>query len=279
MRQFKLINATGAEFDMMRRDAWLYDPDGFGTGLDISLSQVGDSYIVTDVRPKMPAPSGTMIFKDYPQYYEFLSFIRSYPLLLAYKPLDRWLYLPVYVSTNLSEIGEDAKVLKCPLDFSPIGEWYESVTEYKANVNEDGGKWYKDQGGGVYGYTYPYTYTQGQNGTIAITGITVPSYCRLHILGPAVNPAWSLYQNDALVASGKCNVTVASGNKLVIDSDPPNMELALYSLTNTFLANEYQDSDFSTERFLRFPVGDSRLYFLHDGPGLVDAYVEVKKRV
>ena len=88
-----------------------------------------------------------------------------------------------------------------------------------------------------------------------------------------------MYQNDKLVAAGKCNVTVAAGNKLVINSDPPNMELALYSLTNTFLANEYQNSDFSTERFLQRPVGDSKLYFLHDGGGLVDAYVEVKKRV
>lgn len=279
MRLFKLINATGAEFDLTRPDAFLKDPTGLGKGSEITVARVGDSYIVTDEKDEVPAPSGTMMFLDYATYDEFIAFCVVGGLVLGYKPLDTWLYLDCYIKIAKSEIDRDTRAMACDIDFEAVSGWYQRVTEYKANVNEDGGKWYKDQGSVVYGYTYPYTYTQGQNGTIAITGITVPSYCRLHILGPAVNPAWSLYQNDALVASGKCNVTVAAGNKLVIDSDPPNMELALYSLTNDFLANEYQNSDFSTERFLQLPVGDSRLYFSHDGPGLVDAYVEVKKRV
>ena len=38
----------------------------------------------------------------------------------------------------------------------------------------------------------------------------------------------------------------------------------------------YQDSDFSKERFIVLPVGESILSFAHDGVGVIVAFVEVK---
>ena len=39
----------------------------------------------------------------------------------------------------------------------------------------------------------------------------------------------------------------------------------------------YQDSDFSTARFVILPVGESTLTFSHDGTGVIDAFAEVER--
>ena len=128
-------------------------------------------------------------------------------------------------------------------------------------------------------YTYLYEYSSSETGTVAVTGLTIPSYCKIHIFGPAVNPVWSLYQNGTLVSKGRCTITLDTGYKLVIDSDPVSMELAEYTIDNRFVSDEYQHSDFATERFITLPAGDSELRFTQDDLTVLNAYVEVKKRV
>ena len=76
MREFKLVNATGSEFDLMRKDSFFHDPDGFGVSYDPSVSRIGDSYFVTDSRDAQPKPSGEILFAGYSQYEEFLAFCR-----------------------------------------------------------------------------------------------------------------------------------------------------------------------------------------------------------
>lgn len=496
MREFKLINATGAAFDLMRTDAFFHAPEGLGVANDLSISRVGDSYLVTDSRDAQPKPSGEMVFKGYAQYDEFLAFCRVGGLVLGYKPLDTWLYLDCWADISKGEISRDNNRLVCGVSFTGVSNWYAKAVEYKANVDTGVGKvygyhedtaacsaasaltldaakangitalrvnglitqagtgtatpanvraisgvaasatvggtaysvstgalytgdyadlvsgavhragavvdlgtltwtaangkflakasanpvlaagavpssltvpsgavcsalscvpwsvvnggtvnytvaFYGGSSGGVfacdtdcatadafraamsgvwlwfplatatdtagtgnaiinaagdvtisaggamnvtytrarYGYQYSYTYSSSETGTIAVDGIVVPSYCRVHIFGPCTNPVWSLYQNDALVAKGKCNVTIPAGYKLVIDSDPASMELAEYTSGNVFASDEYQNSDFSTARFITLPSGDSKFYFSQDDEAILSAYVEVKKRV
>lgn len=271
MRLFKLINSTGAEFDLMRTDAFFHDPDGLGVSNDLSVSRVGDSYFVTDSKDAQPKPSGEMVFSGYAQYDEFLAFCRVGGLVLGYKPLDTWLYLDCWVDISKGEISMDNNRLVCGISITGVSNWYAKVVEYKTNLDTGAGK--------VYPYAYPYTYSSSETGTVAVTGLTMPSCCKIHIFGPAVNPAWSLYQNGTLVSKGRCIITLETGYKLVIDSDPVSMELAEYTIDNRFVSDEYQHSDFTTERFITLPAGDSELRFTQDDLTVLNAYVEVKKRV
>jgi len=45
VRQFKLINALGAEYDMTRPDALLHAPDGLGWGTEATVNRLGMTYI------------------------------------------------------------------------------------------------------------------------------------------------------------------------------------------------------------------------------------------
>lgn len=47
MREFKLYNAQGQEFDLMRKDAFLYLPSGLGITMAYTSEAVGYDFIET----------------------------------------------------------------------------------------------------------------------------------------------------------------------------------------------------------------------------------------
>lgn len=271
MRQFKLLNANGQEFDLMRKDAYFNAPEGLGWGLDAEVMAVGDTYVVTGRKPERPSPSGEMVFEGYAQYNEFLTFAQAGGLMLAYKPLDTWRYLDVDLSIDKGEIQDVPRRLICAVAFSGSSQWYEQLRAYQAQTTEGDGK--------VYSYTYPYRYRSEIEGAVNISNGPLSSYPELTIFGPVQTPKWALYQYGVRLATGAVNITVPAGNKLVVDMHPATMEIAEYTDAGKFVANRYQNSDFSTERIFELPAGDSRIVFTQEGIGAVKAFVEVRKRV
>lgn len=129
------------------------------------------------------------------------------------------------------------------------------------------------------GYTYPYRYASSVPGTVDIVNGNLESYFKITIFGPVTNPVWSLYKSGVRLETGRMNLTVPSGNKLVVDSNPATMEIAEYTAAGQFIANRYGDSDFTTARLFMLPAGNCSVVFTQDGVGTVNAFVEVKKRV
>lgn len=270
VRQFKMLNAYGQEYDMTRPEALFYQPKGLGWGEEATVMDVGDSYVKTDVKPKKPAPSGSMVFRTYQEYQTFLEFMQVGGLSLCYKPIDVWYYLDVVPSIDKDEIDWQNNHLVCPMTFTSLSGWYEKLKAYQAQ-GAGGGK--------TYSYTYPYTYTSSAPGTVDIPNGNLPSYPKITIFGPVTNPFWALYQGATRLQTGRMNITVPDGNKLVIDSHPATMEIAEYTRGGQFIANRYGDSDFTTARLFMLPAGQCSVVFTQDGVGVVDAFVEVKKRV
>lgn len=270
VRQFNLTNANGQVFDLMRKDAFLYKPDGLGWGEDTTVMAVGDSYVKTNTEPEKPAPSGQMVFAGYKQYNEFLAFVQVGGLTLGYSTLGKWIYLDVSLSISKGEIDEKSMRLLCDVNFTSLSGWYEKLKSYQAQ-GAGGGK--------TYSYTYPYAYTSSAPGTVDIPNGNLPSYPKITIFGPVTNPFWALYQGATRLQTGRLKLTVPDGNKLVIDSHPATMEIAEYTRGGQFIANRYGDSDFTTTRLFMLPAGQCSVVFTQDGVGVVDAFVEVKKRV
>lgn len=271
MRQFKLTNADGQTFDLMRKDAFFHDPSGLGWGMNPEVMEVGDTYIVTDRKTKKPSPAGEMIFQGYDQYDEFLDFIQVGGLVLGYKTRNTWKYLDVDISMEKGEIDEKSRRLICSVSFAANSQWYEQIKEYQAQAGEGDGK--------VYSYKYPYHYRSAIEGYISIKNGKLSSYPKITIFGPVETPKWALYQYGVRLATGAVNITIPDGNKLVVDMHPATMEIAEYTDNGAFVANRYQDSDFTTERIFELPAGDSQIVFTQDGIGAVKAFVEVRKRV
>ncbi len=273
MRIFKLKNALGAEFDMMRRDALFHAPDGLGSSWTRGYAAAGHDYLLTDETLDQKMPSGEMVFRGYAQYREFAAFCAHKPLVLCYKPEDTWMYLDCdLASIGRTEIGHSTNRLICPVNFVAKGTWYAEYIYKKAGDDPSVGK--------KYPYRYPYRYSAGGAGIVAIDNKgTADSPLRIQIFGPCENPAWSLYVNGTKMADGRVNTQLQSGEVLRVCSAPREMEIAIYNaVTGTFVRDAYADSDFSTARLILAPPGRSMLSFRQGEGERVEMLVGVKQQ-
>jgi hypothetical protein len=267
MRRFKLINAIGAEFDLNCRDSFFQHPDGLGFSRSIQSSRAGYDYIITDDELDQKTPNGEIVFKTYEKYTEFVNFCAHSPLILCYMPASKWFYLDCRI-TRLEKSEKVNRKLICPVDFLALGTWYESKKVFRTQVSEETGK--------TYPYTYPYTYIETSAGSVVVNNTgKIDSPCLLHILGAVESPSWSLIRGGTTILTGKVNANIAAGNKLVVNSSPKDLEIAEYTADGAFVRDLYQDSDFSTARFLMIPPGESIIAFTHAGGGAVNAIMEV----
>ena len=78
---------------------------------------------------------------------------------------------------------------------------------------------------------------------------------------------------------GKINADISSTHKLVVNTDPSEMEIGEYTKTNTFVKSLYGRSDFSTERIFALPAGQCTFAVLAEGTSRPNVFVEVKKHV
>jgi len=270
VRQFKLINDSGQEFDLMRTDAFFHAPDGLGFDIGFDVVEIGDSYLAAHERIEQKQVSGEIVFAGYSQYSEFMAFISGSDMLrLAYKPQSTWYYLDCRIaSLGKTEIST-SQVLICPITFLAFSTWYASVVAQQAETPTDVGK--------VYSYIYPYVYIDSELAEVRLNGILVASPLKIHIFGACTNPSWALSQGGEVIARGAVSVSISADQKLVVDANPSSMEIALYTSGNAYVADEYQASDFSTARFIYAPVGDSTLTITAES-GDIQAVVEVYKR-
>lgn len=272
VRNFKLINGNGTELDLTRAGFLLWKPDGLGWGITPTVTAVGSSYIVTDTTLERPRPTGSMVFANYQAYQQFLSFIQVGGLVLAYKPISTWYYLDCTVVIDKSEIKPDNDRLICPVDFYGTSQWYEKLEASAISVS-------LDEGAKIYPYKYQYRYSSGATGAIEVQNGNLSSYFKLTIMGAVDNPVYTLYQGGVQIASGKINVSVPAGRKLVIDTHPATMQIAEYTTANVLVGDRYANSDFTTERLFALPAGLCTIQVNDDGGAVASAFVEVRKRV
>ncbi len=271
MREFKLLNGKGQEYNLNDTNSFMYDPKGLGFGSECEFSRVGKEFIPIKENPTQALPSAMITFSDYTFYDKFKAFCHVGDLILAYKQINTWIYLDVVISSlELSEIDKATKRIDCPIQFTALSHWYEKVIVYRS---EEKGT------GKIYPYTYPYTYKSKNRGAIDIENGNIPSSCRIHILGPCINPKFIINQYNKKVADGRIIAEILSGRKLVIDTNPKTMQIAEYTLDNEYLQDRYADSDFTTDRIVDIPAGQSRITFTHEGEGVINGFVEVRKLV
>lgn len=270
MREFKLVNSTGAEWNMMRRDGFFHMPFGFGYARNISTLRAGNTWLISDEILTQKTPSGEMVFLTYKAFQDFVSFIsKDEPLYLMYKPMQTWYRCRCKVQQLDKGDMTYPGVLICPIMFSCFGTWSELVTTYQSALDLGEGK--------VYDYSYPYQYADTSIYTADIKNGDLESPVKLHIFGPVVNPAWALIHNGENIASGRVNVTIPEGNKLIVDANPATMEIAEYTRNNIWVADRYQSSDFSTARFIYAPPGASTITATSASGGAISLIAELER--
>ena len=271
VRKFRLQNANGATWDLMNPDAFFYSPDGLGFRMDSEFFRIGNTYQLIETEAAQKTPAGIMVFASYALYRQFADFINNTPLRLLYMPQNEWVYLDCIVS-NLSkaEFDHTDKRLKCNIDFQGLGKWYIPRQAQRTGIEVANAK--------KYTYSYDYAYADSITGTInIINNSSEDSPTIITIMGEITNPTWSLIVNNTTVQSGSVAATIASGNKLIVNSKDNELEIAEYTAAGLFVKNLYQDSDFTKDNFIYVPPGSSTLRVTGSVQDTIDAWIEIEE--
>lgn len=268
MREFKLINARGDTWNMNELDSFLHSPKGLGGERKQTYIQVGNRFKVTKDVLKQKAPTCKVAFSGYEEFNRFAKFIQHKPLVLEYTTPAGTYYMQVYITkvtkTELETVG-----LQTELTFAGLTTWYKKISLEKPKQPANSKK---------YPYSYNYVYTDTERGTLKWTcESTEDSPIRLSILGPCKNPMWVHRVDGQVVASGKLQVDIEAGHRVVIDTTQTPFCIAEYTNRNVFVRDLYGFSDFETERFLFAGFGENRITVIHEGIGDMQVAMEVQE--
>lgn len=266
IREFLLINKNGETYDLNDLSSFLSEPDNLGVEIETEYEQVGNQYIEIGESIEQKKPSGDIVFSGYKEFFDFARFAEKKPLKLRYTTDAGQYFIDVKLKKlEKGEVGEEGLV--CKMELESYGTYYKAVEERSANTHE----------GKVYTYTYPYYYSDFLSGTVTIQSDTEnESPAKITILGPCVNPAWTHLVNGSIHSRGKMNLELDADRKLVVDTTEIPWSIREYDLDNNFIADRYEDSDFSTERFVQLKSGKNQLVFSNQGVGEIRIRVEAK---
>ena len=273
-RQFKLINSVGAEYDLCHLDHALYSPDGLGFSKSHDSIQVGSAFAQVEERLNQQTITGEMVFKGYDKYTEFKDFISDINLTLAYQPIysGTWYYRSCRVKElKKGEISPTTHRLHCAIDFLCFSQWYESTFAERTI--------YEESENSKFPLIFPFTFSDKSiNEVIIYNKNTNPAPCKIEILGPCANPQWKLFYNGSVIEDGKVSISLLEGESLIVDSNIESMRIV--KNVDGEESDAYQLSDFSTNRFVYAPFGQSILRFYHDSADVssaLDVTVEVRQ--
>lgn len=282
MRTFSLIDKNGTSYDITVKDkAFFYGISGLGYEDETGFLRVKERFALATKKLAQTKIVGTVKFWQKgaeAEYFDFAQFCQNGPLKLKYAPQSgrktqssfksgyvqgRTLILPYeYITkevyfrdghvTKIEKSDGVGNCLEVVIEFTAETPWYKKVTEYNYGGQGTDGK--------KYDYQYSYRYANSTDNEITIDSDSwQDSPAKIIIIGPVTNPVWRQYINDELVATGKVNGSVLSGNRLVIDTTTIPYSILEYNSNGEVVADLYQSSDFSTERFVRLGHGKNRI--------------------
>lgn len=254
VRQFSLINANGASYNITATDAFFASPQGLGQEWNATYRQIGNSYILANSYLKQQSISGTIYLSPdnpYDKYYDFVQFCSITPLTLVYIPpfqsknnsYKRDVFLNKITKAELDKYG----YLEVGLSFNALTPWYRSISVKQIESNNDGSKW---------PVSWPFIWDSGGSKSLTIDSDShMDSPVKFTIEGPAISPSWFHYVNGKLYETGKVTCDIQEGCKLIIDNTSYPYSMNIYNENEDVIQDAYQLADFSTKRFINLQYG------------------------
>lgn len=270
MRTFKLFDNDGNSYDVTtKNDLFFYGVDGLGFKQDTEYQRIEDRYAILSSYTAQTKIKGTLRFWQPDaerKYFDFSQFCQNAPIRMEYNPKYGVFSRSGIIEEIVRSDGKDD--LEITITFAAQTPWYKTIAKYN-----DG----QITGGKVYDYTYNYTYSDSVINSISIDSDSYQSSpVKVVIFGEAVNPTWRHYLNNELQASGKVNGIVLPNHKLVIDTTTIPYTIKQFDMLGNEVSDMYQQSDFSTRRFVRFGRGRNTVAFSADNVNVLNVGVEAQ---
>ena len=263
MRFFTLVNGAGESCSITEKSLFFHDPAGLGFERQDSYRQVGDRWVRVNRKRKQKQITGKVALfgaDPYLSYFNFVQFLYKEPLTLLYTPnneasptLPSGTTYRMDVDVTKMDKSEMNKqgYLDCSISFMPKTPWYKYTAISNGVVEPDNIlKW---------GITWGIEWGPLDEFSKGIKSDSVnPSPSRLTVYGPIVNPSWRHYVNGVLFETGKVNFTIGENEYLLVDNttDPYRIQRRS-AINNTLISDLYEQSDFSTKRFVTIQNGSN----------------------
>ena len=250
MRTFTLYDADGNTYDLTAKgELFFYGIENLGYQTEAKFQRIEDRFAILENYMAQAKIKGTIRFwqpnAEF-KYFEFSQFCQNKPLRMEYNPGHGLFSRDGYITQVKRSDGKD-KALTIEIEFSATTPWYKVVAEYNTGDVTDGK---------TYNYTYDYHYSSAVQGSVIIDSDSFQSSpVKLIILGPVTNPTWRHYLNNVLQTEGKVNGEVLANNRLIIDTTTIPYSIKQVDAYGNLVADMYQQSDFSMDRFVRFGYG------------------------
>ena len=250
MRTFTLIDNDGRRYDVTTKDSiFFYAVEGLGFSHNSKFQRIEERYAILSNVINQGVVKGTIRFWQpgaEQAYFDFAQFCQNEPIIMEYIPY-RVAFRRNGLITAITKSDGKGNSLEVQIEFSALTPWYKIIAQHN-----DGSA----IGGKVYDYQYDYQYTVAVQNSITIDSDSYQSSpVKLIIYGPAANPSWRYYLNGNLQATGKINGTVLDDHVLIIDTTTIPYSIKQFDLQGNLVSDMYQQSDFSTSRFVRFGKG------------------------
>jgi len=270
MRTFTLINENGTEYNLTAKGtAFFYGIDGLGFDKKLDFQQVDERFLLTTAKIAQNSVKGSVQFFQpgaVNEYFEFAKFCQG-KLRMKYNPGHGVYYRDGYVKTIGRNDGKDIRI--ATIDFVCTSPWYKVISQFN-NGAVSGGK--------TYDYEYDYEYTSATPGSIMIDSDTMQeSPVKFTIFGPSTNPSWRHYVDGQLKTTGKINGSISVNHVLVIDTTVIPWSIKQFDSLGNLVADMYQNSDFSTERFIR--LGNGRNVITVDDDGIDTLTIKAEAQI
>lgn len=271
MRTFRLYDNDGNRYNLTSRDhLFFYAIDGLGFEQSAEFQRIEDRFALLESHIEQATIEGTIKFwqpEAELQYFNFAQFCQNQPIMMDYNN-NYGTYSRRGIITKIERGDGDGNELLIKIQFKAQTPWYKEIIEYNPGT-ESGGK--------VYNYSYDYTYLKGGKNTITIDSDSYQSSpVKLVVIGPAINPSWRHYLNGELMTEGKINGIIGPDNRLIVDTTTIPYRIIQVDALGQLVSDLYQQSDFSTHRFVRFGHGRNTVTFSADESNILNVGVEAQ---
>lgn len=266
IRKFYIENALGNRYSLQDTNVLGRNPSGLGAEVTFESVILGESKKVTETHYELIDKHLSIVFRGtipevYQAYQDFVRFLSRKPLRLIYvtpNTFEEYWCDVVLTRLDKTEVNE-ANVLECDLELSPVDFWRNSRTNI-LDVGDD------DEGSGKkYPLKRPYSYGSKSLSEVSISnnGFYNAPFI-IEIDGTTTNPIITLYDSNN-VRYGQARL-VGTFDKIVINSDELNESIQLVQngveLTDPY---NYQDltylDDETALTFMKLKVGQSKMAF------------------
>lgn len=253
VRTFLLENEKGQQFrlDDLDEGCFLTSPSNLGLSKKIEFRKIGQTYVEISKEDEQKSPSGTVFFKNYNKYREFIDFTEAANKLkiiykIPYKTEEKKYYKDIILK-KIDKTEKSGKWLSCPVEFTGVSLWYEENTiEYTISPIENEIRW---------DFIWDTTFNDNNSQNLIYQNMGhVPAPIILEMNGAVSNPIIEIYINDTLYQELRIKTTIAEYEKLIYNSK--ENEFAIKKIKTDGTEEELFDLDiidFENDNVIRIP--------------------------